>query len=102
MRSLTFLVGLSGLLGLVLADAPIVNGDANDATIVADSYIVVYNDGVNLAERQKHEDDVTSRAKQGKKRGVNYIFQLPGFNAYSAEVGLEGLSAIIKDPKVCT
>jgi hypothetical protein len=100
MKYLALLLGLSSILGHVLADAPIVNADAKDG-VVADQYIVVYQDNANLHNRKKHEDDVNSRAKGKKKAGINQVFNITGFNGYSIEIAPEDLPLITKDSMVC-
>lgn len=106
MKYLASFLALSSLPGVVLADAPIVKADAPivkaDAKdgVIADRYIVVYKDGADLKDRNKHEKDVNTRAKNKKKHGIEQVFNITGFNGYDVEIAPEDLPLITKDARV--
>ena len=99
MKYLASFLALSSVLGVVLADAPIVNADAKHG-VIADRYIVVYKDNADLKNCRKHEKDVNTRAKGKKKQGIAQVFNMTGFNGYDVEIAPEDLPLITKDSNV--
>ena len=95
-------LGLVGLVGLVLGDAPIITPNSIDAAVVADQYIVVYKDDISLRGRKRHEIEIDSRARGASKGGIEQTFDLPGFSGYSVEIAPDGLARIAKDNMVCS
>jgi len=98
MKSLVTLFGLSALLSLVLADAPIINANAKGA--IADQYIVVYKKHADLKHRKQHENEVNGRCKSKKKTGLGHTYSINGFNGYSVNISPEDLPLITKNGMV--
>ena len=101
MKNFIAVLGLTSLVALVFADAPIVNGDAK-AGVVPDQYIVVYkNDGkLTAGNRKKHEEEVNKLAKSKRRAGISQAFDLTGMRGYAVEIAFEDLPVITKFSEV--
>jgi hypothetical protein len=112
------LLSLAITLPLGLAKAPIKNAEYPD--VVADSYIVIYKQGVSAASKKKHEDKVDATAKgvvsisstnatatSGRrgggwaaKNGISSKFGIGRVSGYQLQIAAADLDAVLDDPLV--
>lgn len=101
MRFTLTLCALTGLLGLGLAGAPIKNDGISADILVPDTYIVTYKSGADSADKKRHQDSITKKAKKKNKKGVVDTINLDGLQGYVAEIPNTELKDIIDSDLVC-
>ncbi|KAL2174084.1 serine protease [Thermothelomyces heterothallicus CBS 202.75] len=76
------------------AVAPIRNDRVLDELVVPDTYIVKYKNGIDTLGRNKHENDVNSRARKGSRRGILGRFDVAGLRGYVAQLSALDLDTL--------
>lgn len=100
MKFSTTLFGLTGLVGMALAGAPIKNADLSSDVVVPNKYIVTYKTGVSSTKRKKHQEDITKKAKSKSKKGVVDSIDLGSLQGYVVEIPKSELKDIVDSPLV--
>ncbi|KPM36185.1 hypothetical protein AK830_g10384 [Neonectria ditissima] len=100
MKFTATLYGLTGLLGLALAAAPIKNANLPTDQTVPDKYIVTYKVGTSTTSQKKHQDDVTKQAKKKDKEGVVDAIAIGSYKGYVAEIPSSSLKDILNSDLV--
>jgi subtilisin family serine protease len=95
MKFTATLCGLTGLLSLALAAAPVKNADLSAELTVPNKYIVTYKTGTSSGSRKKHEEDITKKAKKKNKKGVVDAIDLGALQGYVAEIPPSELPDIV-------
>ncbi|KAM5350432.1 hypothetical protein ACJ41O_006937 [Fusarium nematophilum] len=100
MKFTATLCGLTGLLSLTLAVAPIRNADLSAELTVPNKYIVTYKTGTSSGSRKKHEQDITKQAKKKNKKGVVDDINLGALQGYIVEISPSELTDIVNSDLV--
>jgi subtilisin family serine protease len=94
MKFTATLFGLTGLLSLALAEAPVKNADLSAELTVPNKYIVTYKTGTTSSSKKKHQDAVTKAANKKNKKGVVDDISLGPLQGYVAEIPSSELTNI--------
>ncbi|EWZ27754.1 peptidase S8/S53 domain-containing protein [Fusarium oxysporum Fo47] len=100
MKFTTALFGLTGLVGLALAQAPIKNNEVDSEIVVPDSYIITYKSSATPSNKKRHEEAITKKAKSKDKEGVVDSINLDGFQGYVAEIPPSELKDVVNSDLV--